>query len=314
MGKMLRFKLMVGCIFKIVALIFASLVTNPAQTFTVATYNLENYIDHVAPNRPLKSSESKIQIAKIILSFKPDVIALQEIGLPSALKHLQKTLVNEGITYPYVEHVGGWDTNIFLGLLSKFPIVSRTPHTNDFYILNGKRYQVSRGFMEVKIKVNETYYFTLINVHLKSRRQIQRADEAQMRLQEAKILRKKIDAIFKADPNVNLIVLGDFNDTKNSPVLRTVIGSGKHRLLDTRPAERNGDSGYTPGGKADSRVVTWTHYYSEEDSYERVDYILLSPGMANEWISSGTYVVTYPDWGIASDHRPIVAEFYAEDR
>ena len=29
-----------------------------------------------------------------------------------------------------------------------------------------------------------------------------------------------------------------------------------------------------------TRNITWTHYYGAEDTYSRIDYILLSPGMA----------------------------------
>ena len=51
-----------------------------------------------------------------------------------------------------------------------------------------------------------------------------------------------------------------------------------------------------------------------EDTYSRIDYILLSPGMAREWVKDETYVLALPNWGVGSDHRPLVATFVAEDR
>jgi exonuclease III len=60
--------------------------------------------------------------------------------------------------------------------------------------------------------------------------------------------------------------------------------------------------------------VTWTYYYNVEDTYSRIDYILLSPGMAREWLKSETYVLSLPNWGVGSDHRPIVAGFETEDK
>jgi endonuclease/exonuclease/phosphatase family metal-dependent hydrolase len=143
---------------------------------------------------------------------------------------------------------------------------------------------------------------------------VAQGDEAEMRLEEAKLLREKVEAILSANPNANLIVVGDFNNTKNSPSTKAVIGSGKFKLVDTRPAERNGDNAPNPVSRFDPMNVTWTYYYGVEDSYSRIDYILLSPGMAREWVKEETYIPTIPNWGVGSDHRPIVATFNAENK
>jgi endonuclease/exonuclease/phosphatase family metal-dependent hydrolase len=162
--------------------------------------------------------------------------------------------------------------------------------------------------------VNTNYSFTLIAAHLQSKRAVAQADEAELRLEEAKLLREKVDAVLATNPNANLVVLGDFNDTKDSASAKAVIGRGKHKLVDTRPAERNGDNAPSPNPAWEPRNVTWTHYYGKEDSYTRIDYILLSPGMAREWVTNDTYVLTMANWGVGSDHRPIVATFEAEDK
>jgi endonuclease/exonuclease/phosphatase family metal-dependent hydrolase len=135
-----------------------------------------------------------------------------------------------------------------------------------------------------------------------------------MRLEEAKVLREIIDERLGASPAANLVVLGDFNDNKDSQSTKALIGRGRLKLVDTRPAERNNDHAAAAGSPADSRDITWTHYYAKEDAYNRIDYILLSPGMAHEWVQSETYVLTLAGWGIASDHRPIVAAFETDDK
>jgi len=60
--------------------------------------------------------------------------------------------------------------------------------------------------------------------------------------------------------------------------------------------------------------VSKHHSLAKEDSYIRVDYILLSQATAREWTTNGTYVLALPNWGVASDHRPIAARFVAQDR
>ena len=154
------------------------------------------------------------------------------------------------------------------------------------------------------IQVNTNYKFTLVAAHLKSQREVPEADEAELREQEAIVLREIIDTRLRTNPNVNLIVLGDFNDLKDSRPVRTVIGRGKNTLIDTRPAERNDDDPSALNGHGAPRNITWTYYFAKDDSYSRIDYILLNHGMAREWQTNGTYVLALPDWGAASDHRP----------
>lgn len=282
--------------------------------FTICTYNLENYIDHFNPGRPIKSVEARAKAQQIIASVKPDILAVQEIGLESALADLLEGLRRNGLDYRYWVRAGGWDTNIFIAVLSRYPIVSKTLHTNETYLLHNRRFQLSRGFIEVTIAVTEDYKFTLFNAHLKSRREVAWADQAAMRLEEAKLLRQKIVQLLEQDPQANIAVVGDFNDTKDSKPVQTIVGQGRFRLIDTRPAERNGDRGYRAHQSESPRTITWTHYYAPADIYQRIDYILVSPGMAKEWLPEQSFVVTSPDWGVASDHRPVVAAFCAQDR
>jgi endonuclease/exonuclease/phosphatase family metal-dependent hydrolase len=306
----LRLKLLLFALF-----IFSLSSGLRAETFRIAEYNLENYLDQpTETRRSVKSDEAKTKIRESIRAMKPDVISFEEMGSTNALFELRASLKEEGLDFPYWEHVSGFDTNIHVALLSKFPITARRPHTNENFLLDGRRFSVSRGFLDVDIQVNTNYSFTLLGAHLKSKRTVPEADEAELRLQEAKLLREKVDAILKANPNANLIVLGDFNDTKDSPSTKAIIGTGKSRLIDTRPAERNGDDAPGRNARSSPMNVTWTYYYATEDTYSRIDYILLSPGMAREWVKEETYVLASPNWGVGSDHRPIVATFETADK
>src|SRR5262245_7642990 len=96
-----------------------------ADSFRIVTWNLENYLDAPAGTRAAKSMESKAAIREGIRLLKPDVLALQEIGSTNALAELQRALKNEGTDFPYSDHVSGPDTNVHVGVLSRFPILAR---------------------------------------------------------------------------------------------------------------------------------------------------------------------------------------------
>jgi endonuclease/exonuclease/phosphatase family metal-dependent hydrolase len=286
-----------------------------ADTFRVATYNVENYLDQPTATRPQpKSDAAKAKIRESIHALRPDVLALQEMGGPGALEELRASLKAAGLDFPYSELTGGFDTNIHVTVLSRFPIVASRPHTNDYFLLGGRRFAVSRGFADVDIRVTPACTVTLLVAHLKSRRPVPAADESDLRLEEAKILRGIVNERLAANPNAKLIVCGDFNDSPDSAPMKEIVGRGKLKLVDTRPAERNGDTAPNPNPALAPRNVTWTYHYGKSDTYSRVDYILLSPGLAREWMTSETYVLALPNWGVGSDHRPLVAGFEAVNK
>ncbi len=311
---MRRFTFFVRCCLIVVAALLAVEVDSWAETFRIVTYNIENYVIDAGSARPIKEQASREAVWEGILAAKPDVLALEEVGSSNALVEIQNALGQHSLDLPYSELINGYDTNIHVAILSRFPLDERHPHTNDAYLLNGQRLLVSRGFAQVDVTVNSNYSFTMIVAHLKSKRPVLVASEADMRLEEARLLRQKIDACFAEDKNVNLVVLGDLNDLKDSKPIRAVIGRGNAALTDTRPAERHADAAPATNHRAAMRSESWTQFYEKEDLYSRVDYILLSRGMAHEWLPEETYIPVLADWGVASDHRPLVASFTAEDR
>ena len=116
-----------------------------ADTFRVATYNVENYLDQPTESRKVvKSDIARAKVRESIRALNPDVIALEEMGAANALLELRASLKAEGLDYPYWEHVQGWDTNIHVAVLSKLPIIARRPHTNDSFLLDGQRFSVRR--------------------------------------------------------------------------------------------------------------------------------------------------------------------------
>jgi endonuclease/exonuclease/phosphatase family metal-dependent hydrolase len=276
-----------------------------AAPFTVATYNLEFYIDEPALGVAPKTPQSRQLIREAIRSMNPDVLALQEMGSTNALEELRGALREEGLEYRHFEWIRSGDNTLHLAFLSKLPITARRPHVQENFLHQGRRFRVARGFGEIEVAFGKER-ITLITAHLKSRRQIAEADQQALREAESLLLREKVDEFFRRDPRGNLIVLGDLNDHIASRTLRNVLGRGRTKLYDARPAERNGDTLAHPTNAAfEPRRVVWTHYYGKEETYSRVDYILLSSNLKEAVNPAGTYVFAMPNWGAASDHRPV---------
>jgi hypothetical protein len=97
-----------------------------AETFRVATYNVENYLDQPTESRHfVKYADARGKIHESIKVMNPDAIALEEMGTTNALLELRDSLKADGLDFPYWDHVSGVDTNIHLAALSRFPIVAR---------------------------------------------------------------------------------------------------------------------------------------------------------------------------------------------
>lgn len=279
-----------------------------ADRFSVATYNVENYLAAPVPGRTVKSPEGKARVCDTLLALRADVLALQEMGGTNALLELRASLQAAGLDYPHWDHLKGQDTNLHLAVLSRFPIVARRPHTNDSFLLDGRRFRVSRGFLEADLQVTPQFQLTVLVAHLKSKRPVPAADQAGLREQEALLLREKVDARLQSSPNVPLLVLGDLNDTRDTRPVRTVIGRGRAALTDLRPEEAFRS---TPDSllRRTSANVTWTYFYAREDTYSRFDYLLASRVLAERLVREQTCVLARPDWREASDHRPVLATF-----
>jgi endonuclease/exonuclease/phosphatase family metal-dependent hydrolase len=279
-----------------------------ADTFSLATYNVENYLAAPVPGRTAKPEEAKARVRDTLLIVRADVVALQEMGSTNALLQLRDALLAGGLDYPHWEHVTGHDTNIHVAVLSRLPIVARRPHTNDSFLLDDRRFRVSRGFAELDLQVTPQFQVTLLVAHLKSKRPVPEADQAELREHEARLLREKIDALLKAKPDAPLLVLGDFNDTRESKPVRAVIGRGRATLVDLRPEEATRARPDEPFQRTAANV-TWTYFYNREDTYSRFDYALANRALAARVVPERTAVLALPWWREASDHRPVVVTF-----
>jgi hypothetical protein len=68
--------------------------------FTVASYNLENYLDVPIGSRPVKPEESRAKVQESLLLMRADVLAMQEVGSAGALLKLREALRRGGFPIP----------------------------------------------------------------------------------------------------------------------------------------------------------------------------------------------------------------------
>jgi endonuclease/exonuclease/phosphatase family metal-dependent hydrolase len=268
------------------------------ETVTFAHYNIENYLEmnrregSQAAFGPKPEREKKA-LVRIIKEIHPDVLGVAEMGPPDQFEEFQKRLKEAGLEYPFTEYVSGADPNRHLALLSRFAIVERHSAKALFFDLNGQREPVERGFLDVTIEVNPAFRLRVVGAHLKSKLAVP-SGEALLRRNEARLLRQHIDGVLAEDPNVNLLVYGDLNDTKDQPAIQEILGprEGADRLKEILLTDAEGDR--------------WTYYRRLSDTYDRIDYILSDKALLPRIDQSRSYLYRSIDWYSASDHRPVV--------
>ena len=274
-----------------------------AGEFSVMTFNLHQYAlvdrDGVADTLEPKPPEEAAAIVEVVREVSPDVLAVQEMGDPAAWAEFKYALRQAGLDYAHEEYLRRGKSILNMAVLSRFPIVAAHSHVDDTYTIGPTQFPLMRGVIEIDLEVNPQYRFRLMVAHLKSK-VFHSFGQAEMRRNEARLLNNHVRAALKEDPNLNLLVVGDFNDDPSSAALREIRTYKRQTLLhDLRPADPVGDA--------------WTHR-ENDDTYHRIDYMLASDGLMPEVIPEKAYVVRSPTLLRASDHRPLVAVFSAAER
>ena len=282
------------------------LATARAETLTVATYNIENY---VATGRMTeagyrkdypKPDAEKQALRKVILGLKADVLALQEMGPAPYLDELRRDLKSDGLDYPFVLLLEGPDVDRHVALLARRPPKAVKQHVDLGFTYFGAREKVKRGLLEATF-ATEAGDVTVFTVHLKSRF-TDRPDDpvsAIRRGAEALAVREAVLKRFPDPAAARFLLLGDCNDTKDSRAVQSLLQRGKTTLAELLPA-------------ADSRGESWTYSYHKDDSYSRVDHILVSPLLRAAVVKGSARIFDGPETRAASDHRPVVVTLKLE--
>jgi endonuclease/exonuclease/phosphatase family metal-dependent hydrolase len=272
------------------------------ETFKVLFQNAHNYIAEGTGQGQPKNEREKLALFQVIVEERPDVLLMCEVGGHDQLDEIDEQLRKRGVAYPHREWIEARDDVRHVVMMSRYPVVAREPHDELTYQINGRTLDVQRGFIEADLQVDSDYRIKIYVAHLKSKMSTKNtpfggSGQAEMRLNEARLLREKVDEDLAANPNVNLLVVGDMNDTPKSKPIQILLRPG---LTDMCPLDANGYSG------------TW--YDKRKRRYQRFDYMLLSDGLRREVVEGSVKLRDDKTAKIASDHFSLQAEFQAEDR
>ena len=266
----------------------------------VVAYNVMNWLrmerrvgGELAADAPKPEGERE-GVVRIVAGQAPDVLGVCEIGTEDDVTDLQRRLGDAGVRLTHRLVHQGADPTRRLALLSRFPIVANHSVGDLAYTIGGRTHRCQRGILDATLQVTPSYRLRVIGVHLKSRREVEEADQAVMRRHEAVLLREHVERVLEAEPEVNLLVYGDFNDTKNEQPIKVIQGrfGEKHYLRDLWLQDADGHR--------------FTYYWNVADSYDRIDYAFVSDGLWPEVEAERSCIAKDADWLKASDHRPLV--------
>lgn len=263
------------------------------------SYNLQNWLrqDRQVDGRMAKGAPKPMKereaIVRLLVEARPDVLGVSEIGTADDVRDLQRMLERAGHPMAHFHLNHGVDPIRGLALLSRYPLGATVRRDSLNYRSKGREYGMQRGILDATV-ATPAGEFRFLGVHLKSKRETDEGDQADMRLNEAHLLRREIDAILRGNPQARLVLYGDLNDSRQSPVVRTVHGRGK-----------NPESLLMVALK-DSRGEYWTHHWAFQDIYSRIDYVMVSQALRGEVVWDRCAILDGADVARASDHRPLL--------
>ncbi len=226
-----------------------------------------------------------------------EIIVLSGVRDTGSAAEIKKSLPG----YDYAQTVESSDKGSVLTVISKIKPERFEALTDMKYKIGEKEIPVSNGFAHGVFNVNG-YKFHLVAADLKDRRKHPEFNQTDMRRYEARQLRYLVNDIVKKEPDSNILLVGNLNDTCGMSPLKELYNrrSGiEKRLFDIRPL--------------DSMKTSWTYWNRETDDFERIDYAMANFPMISEIIRKKTAVIQTDNWRNASTHRPLLIGIHCKD-
>lgn len=263
---------------------------------TIASFNVLNLFDDVddpytfdetTPPKPRRQLE---RLAQTLRAMDADVVALQEVESEGYLRRFLEVFLPD-MGYHHVVALPGNDVRgSGVGLVSRVPVGTVTSHRHIRRPgADGSTQQFRRDLLAVELWPENAAPLEVWVLHLKSNYDGREHAES-IRVDEARLVRALLDQRFRQSPDARLIVCGDFNDTWESPTLRTIVGEGATALampLDELPTER--------------RIT-----YNKDPYRSMIDFLFLSPALRDRYITGTLQVLDGSVESAGSDHNPLM--------
>ena len=275
----------------LIILLISAMPLISAQELTICFYDIDDSLE-LTPDR-LKLISCKIE------EHRPDIIMFAGIKNKEEL-HLLKAEFPE---FTFTETVNAADKNSHLVFMAKMKPEIFQPVTDLKYVIkNNIELPVRRGFIYAAIN-NNGYILHVLAAHLKNRDKHPVYNQTDMRRYEARLLRQTVNQIMKKNPEANILIMGNMNDTCGKSPIKDIynrrFGITK-RLFDLRPL--------------DDMNVSWTFLSRERDEYERIDYAIVSSSLIPEIMFDKNKIISSRTWEKASSHRPLCIAVSCIDR
>ncbi len=191
---------------------------------SVACWNLLNLFDnHDNPWRPdegtAPKSRAELQrLARQIDRLDTDILGVAEVENREVLESLNLYLERP---FAHIELIEGNDfRGIDVGILSRFPIIAATSHRQ--MPLEGE-HRFARDFPVFRLQLAAGRSLDVGVVHLKSKRG-KAAESDAWRRAEALAIAEIVARRRKLEPELPLLVMGDFNDRRDAATLAPIFG------------------------------------------------------------------------------------------
>lgn len=263
----------------------------------VAFWNVENLFDTVddpavakdeefTPTARKKWTAERLEqklkdLARVIADMNagrgPDVLGLCEVENRFVIEELIKALARLDRDYAIVHKDSPSGRGIDCALIFDRKVLELA--SADFLLVHGR----TREIVEAELKVDGDSLFVFVN-HWPARGG---DPEGKGRVQAAKVLRKRIDALQKQDAGVDILVLGDLNDHPEDPSVRKHLGA--RAAPDGLPSGALYNS--TEAFVGDPKRGTFNY----RGKWEVIDHVILSAGLLDDdgfsWKKGSTSII-----------------------